>query len=107
MTANELLHRVPEAFDAGDMDEDLVVQYDISEPVYHVLEGGVLKAIDGNAEAPDVTIRISDENLIDLMKGELNPMSAFMTGKLKVQGNVMLAQKLVSHVDRRRLGTFI
>ncbi|MEJ2666143.1 MAG: SCP2 sterol-binding domain-containing protein [Deinococcales bacterium] len=107
MTANELLHRVPEAFDAGDMDEDLVVQYDISEPVYHVLQGGVLKAIDGNAEAPDVTIRISDENLIDLMKGQLNPMSAFMTGKLKVQGNVMLAQKLVSHVDRQRLGEFI
>jgi putative sterol carrier protein len=37
------------------------------------------------------------------MKGELNPMSAFMTGKLKVDGNVMLAQRLVSHVDRSSL----
>ncbi len=107
MTANELLHRVPEVFDAGDMRGGAVVQYDISQPVYHVLEGGTLVAHDGQAEAPDVTIRVSDENLIALMKGDLNPMSAFMTGKLKVQGDVMLAQKLVSQVDRRRLAELL
>ncbi|MEJ2288618.1 MAG: SCP2 sterol-binding domain-containing protein [Deinococcales bacterium] len=103
MTAKELLHRIPESFDAAAMGENAVIQYAISEPVYHVLENGVLTAHDGQADAPDVTIRVSDENLIRLMKGELNPMSAFMTGKLKVDGNVMLAQRLVSHVDRKSL----
>ena len=103
MTAKELLHRIPESFDARDMGENAVIQYVISEPVYHVLENGKLTAHDGQADAPDVTIRVSDDNLIRLMKGELNPMSAFMTGKLKVDGNVMLAQRLVSHVDRSTL----
>ena len=30
-------------------------------------------------------------------------MSAFMTGKLKLDGNVMLAQRLVARVDRASL----
>lgn len=102
MTAKELLHRVPDAFDAAGED-DAVIQYDISEPVYHVLRGGHMAVHDGVAEAPDVIIHISDDNLVKLMRGELNPMSAFMTGKLKIKGNVMLAQKLVSRVNRKRL----
>ena len=107
MTAKELLHHITEGFDAGDLTENAVVQYAISEPVYHVLENGVLSAHDGQAEAPDVTIRVSDDNLIRLMKGELNPMSAFMTGKLKIDGNVMLAQRLVSRVDRERIAGLV
>lgn len=107
MTAKELLHRVPAAYDASGAEDRAVIQYDISEPVYHVLEAGTLEAFDGRADAPDVTIRVSDENLIRLLRGELNPMSAFMTGKLKVDGNVMLAQKLVANVDRKRLAELL
>lgn len=107
MTARELLHRIPEVFDPSALDKDVVVQYDISEPVYHVLEGGALSAHDGRAEAPDVTIGVSDDNLIALMKGELNPMAAFMTGRLKVKGDVMLAQKLVAQIDRERLARLL
>ncbi|HKI58312.1 MAG TPA: SCP2 sterol-binding domain-containing protein [Trueperaceae bacterium] len=107
MTANQLLHRIPEAFDAGGLDQDVVVQYDISEPAYHLLEDGALSAHDGQAAAPDVTIRVSDDDLIALLKGDLSPMSAFMTGKLKVKGNVMLAQKLVSQIDRKRLAEIL
>lgn len=107
MTARELLHRIPEVADTGAMDRDVVVQYDISEPVYHVLEGGALSAHDGRADHPDVTIGVSDENLIALMRGDLNPMSAFMTGKLKLKGDVMLAQKLVSQIDRKRLAAML
>lgn len=103
MTAKELLHLIPQAFEAGDGSEHATIQYDISEPVYHVITGSKVEAFDGRADAPDVTIHVSDENLIKLMRGQLNPMTAFMTGKLKVDGNVMLAQKLVARVDRRRL----
>ncbi|GAB5372588.1 hypothetical protein AAMO2058_001678500 [Amorphochlora amoebiformis] len=40
------------------------------------------------------TIKISDRNFAKLMKGTLNPMTAFTTGAVKVTGNVMLAMKL-------------
>jgi putative sterol carrier protein len=37
------------------------------------------------------------------MKGELNGMTAFMTGKLQVDGDLMLAQRMASFFDAGKL----
>ena len=42
------------------------------------------------------TIRISPENLVKLMNGNLDPTLAYMTGKLKVEGSMGVALKLTS-----------
>jgi 3-hydroxyacyl-CoA dehydrogenase/3a,7a,12a-trihydroxy-5b-cholest-24-enoyl-CoA hydratase len=42
----------------------------------------------------ECTITLGDEDFVSLSKGKLNPQQAFMNGKLKVKGNIMLAQKL-------------
>ncbi|KAL0564039.1 hypothetical protein V5O48_018017 [Marasmius crinis-equi] len=42
----------------------------------------------------DVTIQCDDSTFVALSNGELNGQKAFMTGKIKVKGNVMLATKL-------------
>ncbi|TRM64997.1 SCP2 sterol-binding domain-containing protein [Schizophyllum amplum] len=42
----------------------------------------------------DVTIILSDDTLMDLATGKTNGQKAFMTGKLKTKGNMMLATKL-------------
>jgi (3R)-3-hydroxyacyl-CoA dehydrogenase / 3a,7a,12a-trihydroxy-5b-cholest-24-enoyl-CoA hydratase / enoyl-CoA hydratase 2 len=42
----------------------------------------------------DCTITMEDSDMVEMAQGKLNPQAAFMKGKLKVKGNVMLTQKL-------------
>lgn len=43
---------------------------------------------------PNCTLTIEDDVAIEIFAGKLDAMKAFMTGKLKITGNVMAAQKL-------------
>ncbi|CAO1409010.1 unnamed protein product [Diamesa hyperborea] len=43
----------------------------------------------------DTTLTVSDDDFVEIALGKLNPQTAFMKGKLKITGNIMLTQKLV------------
>jgi putative sterol carrier protein len=58
-----------------------------------VQDGTVSVAQDGGAEA-DCTIQTSEEIFQKLINGEQNPTTAYMTGKLKVKGDMGAAMKL-------------
>ena len=47
-----------------------------------------------NAEGADVTISTSEETFEKITSGEQNATSAYMTGKLKVKGDMGAAMKL-------------
>ncbi|MFA5550227.1 MAG: SCP2 sterol-binding domain-containing protein [Trueperaceae bacterium] len=103
MNVKELLLKLPEAIDLDQGAPNAVIQFETSEPVYHVVESGAVQAHEGQAPTPDVAIKISDDNLDKLLRGELNPMTAMFTGKLRVKGNVALAQRLIGMIDRSKL----
>ncbi|KAK9497186.1 hypothetical protein O3M35_004551 [Rhynocoris fuscipes] len=42
----------------------------------------------------DTYLSVNDKDLIEMALGKLNPQAAFMKGKLKIKGNIMLTQKL-------------
>ena len=57
-----------------------------------VQDGNV--SVTENAEAADVTITTSEETFDKITSGEQNATSAYMTGKLKVKGDMGAAMKL-------------
>ena len=60
-------------------------------------EGSVRIAEDGvraDDSPADCTMTASAETFQSILDGELNPTSAFMTGRLKVEGEMGLAMKL-------------
>ena len=54
---------------------------------------GNVSVTEGEDEA-DVTIRASEETFQAIASGEQNPTTAYMTGKLKVEGDMGAALKL-------------
>jgi putative sterol carrier protein len=106
MDAHDLLARMPDIVDVDALEGvDAVIQYEIDRPLWHELRGGEVHVHEGRAESPDLVVRADDRLLVALFRGEANPMMAFMTGKLKVEGDVRLAQNLVALVDRDRLAS--
>ncbi|XP_054277908.1 peroxisomal multifunctional enzyme type 2 [Macrosteles quadrilineatus] len=57
-------------------------------------KGSVYKGEPEAGTKADTTLTIDDADMVDMALGKLNPQSAFMKGKLKIKGNIMLTQKL-------------
>jgi putative sterol carrier protein len=59
-----------------------------------VIEGGKVSMVPGDIEGADATINQDYETAAGLSKGELNGQTAFMSGKLKISGNMMVMMQL-------------
>ena len=101
--ATDLLKKLPAAFNP-DGASDSTIQFNISTPMHIVIKGGTCTLNEGAAGSPDVSITMEDDDFVALMKGELNGMTAFMTGKLQLDGDLMLAQRMGSMFDPAKLG---
>ena len=77
-----------------------VYQWDITGDnggKWHViLKDDDVKVGNGQAENPNITLTLESQNFMDLVTGKLNGQMAFLTGKLKIQGDMTLAMKLQS-----------
>ncbi|KAK0396988.1 hypothetical protein QR680_001934 [Steinernema hermaphroditum] len=70
---------------------------DLKNQPFCVYEGDVK-----NGEKPTTTLTVADDDFVQLSTGKLNPQKAFMAGKLKVKGNIMLLQKLSVIADKKK-----
>lgn len=61
-----------------------------------VFNDGEAKVNEGAAANADITISVDVADFKDLLEGKLDAMGAFMSGKLKIQGDMSLAMKLQS-----------
>ena len=57
------------------------------------VQDGNVSVTEGGGEA-DTTISTCEETMLAVIKGEQNPTTAYMTGKLKIKGDMGAAMKL-------------
>src|SRR5579863_7920635 len=99
MTINELFEGMPAALNAqAAAGMNKTFQWNITGD-----EAGVwaFKIVDGAGELipdgvanPDITITVSGKDWISITEGKLDPTTAFMTGRVKIAGDMMLAMRL-------------
>ena len=64
---------------------------------YHIaLKDGQADVGQGAPENPNITISMKDTDFVDLALGKLDGTMAFMSGKIKIKGDMGLAMKLQS-----------
>jgi putative sterol carrier protein len=61
---------------------------------FAVIGEGALEVSAGESMDPDITITVSARHWLDIVNGNLNPQMAFVSGKVQIVGDMMLAMKL-------------
>jgi putative sterol carrier protein len=98
---DEIFERMPGAFDAEKgKDVNATIQFDLTgddgENYYLAIAGGEVNVTKGSAENPTATIIMGAEDFKQMIAGELRPEMAFMTGKIKVKGDLNTVMKFQS-----------
>lgn len=55
---------------------------------------GTLTVSESKHDSPNVTLTMAASDFLDVANGKLNGQAAFMTGKLKIAGDMSLAMKI-------------
>ena len=96
MTLSEATEKVSKMAANNGGKVNAVINFQFDEGIIH-LDDTVSPAVVSNEnKSADCTIRLSLENFGKMMYGELNPMMAFMSGKMKINGDKGVAMKLAS-----------
>lgn len=81
--------------------QSAVVQWDVDAPdgtrsrTVHIADG-TCKVEPGAADSPRLTLTLTLADFLRFVSGQLDGMQAFMSGKLKLGGDIMLAQTMQS-----------
>jgi putative sterol carrier protein len=81
-----------------------VIQFNLSGDgggTWHVtIKDGACSVTEGAHASPNMTMTMAASDYVDMINGKLNGQMAFMSGKLKIAGDMGLAMKMQSLFKR-------
>jgi putative sterol carrier protein len=106
ITITELMSKMPGAFISEKAPGlDAVIQFKFTGAEagnwYAVIKDGKVDVKQGEHEKPKMTLNADSADYIALFTGQLDPMQAFMQGKLKLTGDLNLAMKMTQFFKMR------
>ena len=98
-TVKQLIAAIPERADAAALRGlNAVVQFELSGEgggKYHaIIKDGAIAVHDGAHRSPDLTFTMAAADYVELATGRLSAQMAFMTGRLRIAGDMSLAEKV-------------
>lgn len=96
MTLAEATDKVKELAERKSGSLKSVVNFKFEEGVIHLDDTQSPTVVSNDEKGADCTIRMKLGNFEKLMGGNLNPMMAYMSGKMKIDGDMSVAMKLSS-----------
>ena len=104
LTITELMERMPDAFvpeKAEGVDASIQFHFTGEEASdwYVTIKDGACTPSEGLVDDPTLGLTVASQDYIDMVSGKLDAMAAFMQGKLKLQGDINLAMKMVGFFD--------
>lgn len=111
-SSNELIGEYFEMTDSSELETLLealpkltrlnaVVRFDLNDGTGHTIDArdGQAKLVEDGSIDPECTIKVSRENLVKLVNGDMDPMLGYTLGRIKVQGAMDIAMKLVKAIS--------
>lgn len=89
MGVQDIAEKIRTRVESGGFDRS--VKFDTGADGVILIDGATISTTDGPA---DCTIKLSLDDLESLIAGDLNPTMAFMTGKIKIEGDMTVAMAL-------------
>jgi len=80
--------------------QQVITKPDGDAHYWTVVEGGNLSLGIGDLESADATITQSYETAVALAKREINPVTSFMMGKIKIDGNMGMLMGLTGALGK-------
>jgi putative sterol carrier protein len=80
--------------------QQVITTTDGEKRYWTTIEDGKIAMGMGDLEGPDATIRQSYETAVALAKRELSPVTGFMMGKIKVEGNMGMLMGLAGALGK-------
>ncbi len=98
---SDFFNRMLASFDpqkAAGIDADIQLHLTGDKPgdYYIGIHNGQVTPHEGTAPAPRLTLTANSQDFMDIFTGKLDGMQAFMQGKIKIAGDMMLAMKLMN-----------
>lgn len=105
MTPEEIFAEMPKNLNA-DAAKGMTstIQFNLSGDTggqwYVAIKDGTAEVTKGTAPSPNMTLSMTAQDYVDMITGKLNGQMAFMSGKLKISGDMGLAMKMQSLFKR-------
>lgn len=99
-----ILNQLPTALNPENTDGvECILQLQLSAPYVIQINDSTCDIQQGENADADVVLTTSDEVFIELITGKIAGAMAFMSGKLKIDGDIMLAKEISDYFDASKL----